>query len=142
MKYYVLALKKYAVFNGRASRSEYWYFFLFNIIIAFFLGVIEGFLGIAPGSEESVLYSIYQIFIFTPSLAVGVRRLHDVNKSGWFILVPIYNLILLISKGDEGNNKYGDKLSNNGINRKFCIHCGHPTEFDAKFCVSCGNKFI
>jgi uncharacterized membrane protein YhaH (DUF805 family) len=53
------------------------------------------------------LYLIYLLFSLVPAIAVGVRRMHDVNKSGWFILIPIYNLILYCTAGTEGPNKYG-----------------------------------
>jgi len=97
MEYYLEVLKKYAVFEGRARRSEYWYFSLFNCIISIALAMMlgEGF------------SSIYSLAVFIPSLAVGVRRMHDVGKSGWFLLIPFYNLILLVTEGDRGNNYYG-----------------------------------
>ncbi|HBB56655.1 TPA: DUF805 domain-containing protein [Patescibacteria group bacterium] len=107
MNYYLSVLKKYAVFSGRARRAEYWYFVLFNIIIALGLGLFEWFSGIASGTDGSVLVSIYQLAILIPSIAVGVRRMHDVNKSSWFILIPIYNLILAVTDGTKGDNKYG-----------------------------------
>ncbi len=107
MNYYFEALKKYAVFSGRARRKEYWMFFLFNIIIGFLLRFIEGMAGINPGSYEGLLAIIYQLAILIPSIAVGVRRMHDVNKSGWYLLIPIYNLILACTDGTKGDNKYG-----------------------------------
>ncbi len=107
MTYYISVLKKYAVSNGRARRAEYWYFFLFNMIIAFALGFIEGVSGIATETDNSILVGIYQLAILTPSIAVGIRRMHDVNKSGWFLLIPIYNFILAVTDGTKGDNKYG-----------------------------------
>ena len=107
MNYYIDALKKYAVFSGRTSRKAFWYFFLFNLLISIALGLTEGLLGIAPESSESVLGSIYNLFIFIPNLTIGVRRMHDVNKSGWFIIIPIYNLVLALMEGTEGDNNYG-----------------------------------
>jgi uncharacterized membrane protein YhaH (DUF805 family) len=106
MKYFFRAFEKYAVFSGRASRSEYWYFFLFNIIFAILLGLI---LGLITQDEEVInnITTLYQLAVLLPTLGVGVRRIHDTNKSGWFILIPIYNLILLISEGTKGDNKYG-----------------------------------
>lgn len=107
MNYYTEPLKKYAVFNGRAGREEYWYFFLFNFIIVFVLGLIEGLLGIAPESDDSIFANIYSLAVLIPSIAVGVRRMHDIDKSGWYILIPLYDLILALRKGTEGDNKYG-----------------------------------
>lgn len=88
MNYYLKVLQNYATFTGRARRSEYWYFALFNLIISFGFGFICGLIQVPE------LANIYTLAIFIPSIAVGVRRMHDVGKSGWFILIPIYNLIL------------------------------------------------
>lgn len=107
MNWYLEVLKKYAVFSGRARRKEYWMFFLFNLIIGLVLGLIEGIADINPTSDESILANIYQLAILIPSIAVGVRRMHDVGKSGWFLLIPIYNLIIACSDGEKGENEYG-----------------------------------
>ena len=101
MNYYLKVLQNYATFSGRARRSEYWYFVLFNFIISIVVGLIEG----AMGTEA--LGVIYSLAVLIPSLAVAVRRMHDVGKSGWFLLIPIYNLILACTDGDKGDNKYG-----------------------------------
>jgi uncharacterized membrane protein YhaH (DUF805 family) len=102
MNWYVEVLKKYAVFNGRARRKEYWYFALFSTIISVVLSVI----GVRTGA--TFIYTIYSLAVLIPSIAVGVRRMHDVNKSGWFIIVPIYNLILACTNGTVGPNEYGE----------------------------------
>jgi uncharacterized membrane protein YhaH (DUF805 family) len=101
MNYYLNVLQNYATFSGRARRSEYWYFFLFNVIISFVLG----FVGVSMGT--TILSNIYSLAVLIPGIAVGVRRMHDVGKSGWFILVPIYNLILACTDGENGDNEYG-----------------------------------
>ena len=101
MNYYLKVLQNYATFTGRARRSEYWYFALFNLIISFGFGFICGLIQVPE------LAYIYTLAIFIPSIAVGVRRLHDVGKSGWFILIPIYNLILACTDGVQGDNEYG-----------------------------------
>jgi uncharacterized membrane protein YhaH (DUF805 family) len=101
MKWYLAVLKKYAVFQGRARRSEYWYFVLFDFIFALILAVI----GVYMQSE--LIYNLYALAVLVPSIAVAVRRMHDVDKSGWFILIPIYNLILCCTAGTEGPNQYG-----------------------------------
>ena len=107
MSWYLKVLKQYADFGGRARRKEYWMFFLFNVIIGFTLGFIEGIAGINSASNESLFAGIYQLAIIIPSIAVGVRRMHDVGKSGWFLLIPIYNFILAVSPGTVGSNQYG-----------------------------------
>jgi uncharacterized membrane protein YhaH (DUF805 family) len=101
MNYYFKVLQNYATFSGRARRSEYWYFVLFNVIIAFVLGFIGGTTG------TPVLSNIYTLAVLIPGIAVGVRRMHDVGKSGWFLLIPIYNLILACTDGVTGDNEYG-----------------------------------
>ena len=106
MKYYIHCFKNYAKFSGRASRTEYWYFVLFNTLIS----LIPTVLVIQSGGrldELMVVSYLYSLVAFLPGLAVGVRRMHDVGKSGWFILIPLYNLILALTKGDEGTNEFG-----------------------------------
>lgn len=102
MNWYLTVLKKYVDFNGRARRSEYWYFVLFSMIISTALTVVDSLIG-----TPSVLSSIYSLVVLLPSIAVGIRRMHDVNKSGWYMLIPIYNLILACSEGTQGENQYG-----------------------------------
>jgi uncharacterized membrane protein YhaH (DUF805 family) len=97
---YIGVLKNYTKFDGRASRSEYWYFVLANVIISIVLMVI----GFAINSD--ILSNLYSLVTLVPAIAVAVRRMHDVNKSGWFILIPIYNLILACTKGTAGPNDY------------------------------------
>ena len=104
---------KYVTFQGRASRSEFWYAQLFIILTGFFLGFIDGLLGISPFSEVSVLASIFQLGVFMPSIAIIARRFHDINKSGWwyFLILTIVGVIPVFywfcKKGDEYENDYG-----------------------------------
>ncbi len=102
MNYFLEVLKKYAVFEGRARRAEYWYYFLFSTIISY--GLL--YIGIQIGIP--LLSSIFSFGTLLPAIGVAIRRMHDTNHSGWFILVPIYNLILLCTDGDRGPNQYGD----------------------------------
>jgi uncharacterized membrane protein YhaH (DUF805 family) len=101
MNYYFKVLNNYATFSGRARRKEYWMFFLFNMIFAFLFGLVCGLLGVPD------LAQLYSLAMFIPSIAVGVRRMHDVGKSGWFLLIPIYNFILAVSEGEKQVNQYG-----------------------------------
>jgi uncharacterized membrane protein YhaH (DUF805 family) len=101
MNYYLKVLQNYANFNGRARRAEYWYFVLFNMIASIIVGIIGGLM------DFELLGNLYSLAVLLPSLAVGVRRMHDVGKSGWFILIPIYNFILAVTEGDAGENEYG-----------------------------------
>jgi len=123
MNYYLKVLRNYAVFSGRARRSEYWYFVLFNFIFSIVAAIIDHLIGtdftlntvngpfVLP---YGYIYLLYALFIIIPSLAVGVRRLHDVGKSGWFMfisLIPIVGaiwlLVLFFTDSVPGANEYG-----------------------------------
>ena len=105
--------EKYATFSGRARRSEYWYYFLFNVIVGFAMFVITG----VVGAIGVYAYFIYALAVFIPSLAVLCRRLHDTGTSGvWLLLlfIPVVNLIglvilfvCLVQDGEADDNKYG-----------------------------------
>ena len=110
-----ICFKKYIVFKGRSSRQEYISFSVFVFIISFLLSLIEGLLGLFPSAEDwSVLESIFVLVTILPSFSVMVRRLHDINKSGWwfFITLTIIGFIpfvywVIFKRSDEGENKYG-----------------------------------
>ena len=104
MNWYLKVLKQYADFTGRARRKEYWMFFLFNMIISYGINLIAVFLELPSLAIVSTLYSLA---VLIPALAVGVRRMHDVGKSGWYLLIPIYNLILACTDSEAGSNKWG-----------------------------------
>ena len=115
MSWYLEVLKKYAVFNGRARRKEYWFFFLFSIIITIVLSIID----VAAGSLDAktglgLFTGIYTLAILIPSLAVSVRRLHDTDRSGWWLLIsliPIIGglviLVFVVLDSDPAENRYG-----------------------------------
>jgi uncharacterized membrane protein YhaH (DUF805 family) len=109
MSWYLQVLKKYAVFSGRARRKEYWYFTLFNLIIAFVLGLIDALVG-----TYGVLGSLYSLAVLLPTIGVSVRRLHDTGHSGWWLfigLIPLIGAIILLiymaSDSQAGTNQYG-----------------------------------
>lgn len=91
---------KYATFSGRANRSEYWYFYLFYMIV-YIAGTV-----VASAVGTSGLLYLFILPLWLPQLAVGIRRMHDVGRSGWFILIPIYNIVLLCT-ASTGDNQYG-----------------------------------
>jgi uncharacterized membrane protein YhaH (DUF805 family) len=108
MNWYLAVLKKYATFDGRARRTEYWMFFLFNMIFAFVLSFLDAALGLAKDmGSYGPLYGLYALAVLLPGIAVGVRRMHDTDRSGWWLLVPIANLVFLVSEGTRGPNQYG-----------------------------------
>ena len=102
---YTTVLKNFADFNGRARRSEYWYFFLVNVLVSISFNVI----GMALGGSTFVglLSTLFTLAVLVPSVAVAVRRMHDVGKSGWYALIPVYNLVLACTEGINGGNEYG-----------------------------------
>jgi uncharacterized membrane protein YhaH (DUF805 family) len=110
MKWYFQALSKYADFRGRARRKEYWSFFLWNMVIAFTLGFIEAAssAGNPRGGSGGALVTLYQLAILLPSIAVAVRRMHDTDRSGWWTIVPIASLVLTLTEGTRGPNRFGE----------------------------------
>ncbi len=115
MNWYIEVLKKYAVFGGRARRKEYWYFFLFSTLISIVLSVIDNVIG-SSNAEAGIgfLSGIYTLGVLIPSIAVGVRRLHDTNRSGWWLLIaliPLIGAIVLIVffvfDSNPEENQYG-----------------------------------
>jgi uncharacterized membrane protein YhaH (DUF805 family) len=100
--------KKYLTFSGRARRSEFWFFWLFDVLFTFVFSLVDSFVVFFTNYDGFFsIYSTYQLLMLIPFIAVGVRRMHDVNKSGWFLLIPIYSLILQLTEGTKGENKYG-----------------------------------
>jgi len=115
MNWYLEVLRKYAVFSGRARRKEYWMFFLFNLIISFLLGVIDGVMGtFSPEAGLGLLGGIYSLAVLIPSIAVTIRRLHDTGRTGWWFLlifIPLIGaivlLVFMVLDSEEGTNDYG-----------------------------------
>ena len=115
MNWYLKVLKQYADFSGRARRKEYWMFALFNMIFAIVAMILDNVLGIAmEGIGYGPLYGLYALAMLIPGLAVAVRRLHDVGKSGWMILIAlipligaIWLLVLEVTDSNAGENQYG-----------------------------------
>lgn len=115
MYWYFMALQKYAVFSGRAQRKEYWYFYLFSVLITLTLAILDIQIGTFDrAAGAGVLSGLYSLAVLIPNLAVTVRRLHDTNRSGWWfliVLVPfiggIILLVFLVQDGTPGDNQYG-----------------------------------
>ena len=114
MHWYTDVLKKYAQFDGRARRKEYWMFVLFNFIIAVGLGILDAVLGLRLTENNGLLSTLYTLAVLLPGLAVSVRRLHDTNRSGWWLLIAfipfigaIVLIIFMVLDSDGGPNRYG-----------------------------------
>jgi uncharacterized membrane protein YhaH (DUF805 family) len=118
MQWYIDVLKKYTVFTGRARRKEYWMFVLFNVIASIIVGILDRILGLdfgsGSGSSGGWLSTIYSLAVLLPSIAVAIRRMHDTNRSGWWILINlipcvgwIWFIVLAAQEGTAGDNQYG-----------------------------------
>ncbi|MBU3659965.1 MAG: DUF805 domain-containing protein [Flavobacteriales bacterium] len=106
MNWYIKVLRNYTNFEGRARRQEFWMFFLINLIISAILQVIDfTFYGIE--NDLNPISTIYSLAVLLPNIGVCIRRMHDINKSGWYMLIPVYNIFLFATEGDSGENQYG-----------------------------------
>ncbi|MEE1142120.1 MAG: DUF805 domain-containing protein [Bacteroidales bacterium] len=111
MEWFIKCIKQYADFKGRARRKEFWMFTLFCTIFNIAAMLID----VILWAELPIFETLFSLFIFIPSLAVGIRRLHDIGKSGWMWLIAfipivgaIWLLILWCKDGEPGTNKWGD----------------------------------
>ena len=115
MNWYLHVLKNYATFSGRARRKEYWMFYLISALISIVLTLLDILLGTYSVEYEAGLFSgLYSLLILIPSIAVVVRRLHDTDRSGWWILIsliPLIGVIVLFVfmclDSQPGTNRFG-----------------------------------
>lgn len=115
MNWYLAVLKKYAVFEGRAARTEYWMFVLFNLIVYIVLSLVGRILGL-----HGALAGLYSLAVLLPNIGVGIRRLHDTDHSGWWLLiafVPVVGWLVLlyfmVLDSTPGDNQYGPSVKGN-----------------------------
>jgi uncharacterized membrane protein YhaH (DUF805 family) len=108
-----ICLQKYVDFSGRARRSEYWYFFLFNLLVGIAASILDAILGTDFDTGSGLISVVASLALLLPGLAAGVRRLHDTSRSGWWILIgliPIIGWIILIVfyvQDSHPDNQYG-----------------------------------
>lgn len=109
-------LKNYANFSGRSTRGDYWWVVLANFLIGFVIGFICGILGLDT-KVATIISAIYSLAVLVPGIALVVRRLHDINKSGWYyfmglipIVGPIIVLIYMLTDSVNENNQYGERV--------------------------------
>lgn len=107
--------KRYATFTGRASRAEFWWAMLFNLLAGLACAVLDIPIAIGSGQDWDLFSSIYGLATILPGLAIGVRRLHDIDRRGWWIflwLLPLIGAIVMIvfhcQRGTDGPNRFGD----------------------------------
>lgn len=115
MNWYLDVLKnKYAAFDGRARRTEYWMFTLFNVIASVVLMIVDNLLGTVSSTGLGLLGGLYTLAILVPAIAVTLRRLHDTDRSGWWVLIGlvpfiggIVLIVFMVMDSTPGSNKYG-----------------------------------
>ncbi|MFI5734122.1 DUF805 domain-containing protein [Kribbella sp. NPDC051587] len=112
MHWYVEVLKKYAVFRGRARRKEYWLYTLVNLVVSIVLAIVDRLLG--TDGRIDLISGVYGLLVLVPTLAVTVRRLHDTDRSGWWILLNLFPvvgwlvvLVFNVMDGTPGPNRHG-----------------------------------
>ena len=168
MSYFINAITEhYADFQGRVRRKHFWMFSLFNGMFVIAALILDNVLGTSFefGAGQGWIYWLVVLGTFLPGLALYVRRLHDVGKSAWFLLVyfipiagAIWMLVLLCRDSQPGTNQYGanpktaDVMTDNtaapvGIplpsresSARFCRACGAPRIEGAAFCATCGER--
>ncbi len=112
MEWYVFVLSRYLEPWGRAGRMEYWMFTLVNFCISVGILLLDQHFGISTIAGIKLFPSRVYLFVtFLPSLCVGIRRLHDTGRSGWYVMVPIVSLVFLLQAGERKDNEYGPAVS-------------------------------
>jgi uncharacterized membrane protein YhaH (DUF805 family) len=101
VSWYFAVLKNYVGFTGRARRREYWMFFLVSLVITWLIDLVD------LAVHTSIPGTLYMFATTLPALAAGVRRMHDTDHSGWWVLCPVVNIIFLCIDGTPGDNRFG-----------------------------------
>lgn len=114
MNWYLAVLRKYTVFDGRASRTEYWMYTLVNVLVIIALAIVDRMLGLTLAHGFGLLGSIYGLAVLLPGIGVCIRRLHDSGRSGWWVLIAlvplvggIVLLVFMVLDSQPGDNDYG-----------------------------------
>lgn len=114
MDWYFKALKNYVGFSGRARRKEFWMFILVNLVLTGVLSILDKMLGLRIKGDEGLLTTLYGVLVFLPYWAVQFRRLHDTDRSAWWLLlllIPVVGWLIILAfncqKGTPGENKFG-----------------------------------
>nr|WP_315198336.1 DUF805 domain-containing protein [uncultured Aquabacterium sp.] len=100
-------IERAAVFSGRASRQAYWMFFLFALLTSFVIGFATGVVQAITHADLMFIPNLYALALLIPSISIGVRRMHDSDRSGWWLIVPFVGLVFLFVAGTPGANRFG-----------------------------------
>ena len=159
--FYMEVFRKFTVFEGRARRREFWTFWVLNLIVGVAIGIVCAIFSYIPGIGRLFNFISYlaSFAIFVITFTVGVRRLHDTNRSGWTFLLELIPLvgwiivIIFLIQDSTDDNKYGPNPKKNESNNSrsgsvtksiggtvFCGECGKKNEAGSKFCASCGGS--
>lgn len=125
MEWYLKVINSYSDFSGRSRRKEYWMFFLINSTFSIVGFYLDNILGTAWAIGYGPIYVGYGLAVLIPSLAVAIRRLHDVGKSGWYYLLvllpiigPIWLIVLFATEGEQGDNRFGSNPKNDNFENR------------------------
>ena len=125
MEWYLKVINSYSDFSGRSRRKEYWMFFLINSIFSIIGFYLDNILGTVWAIGYGPIYVGYGLAVLIPSLAVAIRRLHDVGKSGWYYLLvllpiigPIWLIVLFAKEGEQGDNRFGSNPKNDNFENR------------------------
>jgi uncharacterized membrane protein YhaH (DUF805 family) len=127
--WFITALKKYAIFSGRARRKEYWYFILISLLIYSLLAIIENIyisatMDLIPNLPLGIISNVFALLILCPTLAVTTRRLHDTNRSGWWqlvYLIPIVGIVIMLILTSEDSVPYENQYGRNPKGRAIVV---------------------
>ena len=142
------AFTGYATFSGRSTRAEYWWFFLFNVLVGIAAGIVDDVIH-GFGSAQSTVQGLVWLALLIPNIAIAVRRSHDIGKSGWWVLWQFFAWLLFVipglimwlylrtRPGDIGPNQYGPDPRNDSQEYSYSGEAEEPTDDSSSDGINC-----